>query len=99
VNEDSCHLCHPSCTADEKQAAESQKWKNTTKDKREPEDNMRRVNTDQPMMAPTPSARQTRVKQRRIHEKGRSSTRDKRCFDENINKGNAVTKAQTYGDC
>jgi hypothetical protein len=73
--------------------------KNTTKDKREPEDNMRRVNTDQPTMVPTPSARQTRVKQRRIHEKGRSSTRDKRCFDENMNKGNAVTKAQTYGDC
>jgi hypothetical protein len=73
--------------------------KNTTKDKREPGDNMRRVNADRPMMVPTPSARQTTVKQRQIHEKGRSSTRDKRCFDENINKGNAVTKAQTYGDC
>ena len=27
VDEDGCHLCHPSCTADEKQVAESQKWK------------------------------------------------------------------------
>uniref|UniRef100_A0A2N9GLY1 Integrase catalytic domain-containing protein n=1 Tax=Fagus sylvatica TaxID=28930 RepID=A0A2N9GLY1_FAGSY len=66
--------------------------KNTTKDKREPEDNMRRVNTDQPTMVPTPSARQTRVKQRRIHEKGRSSTRDKRCFNENMNKGGLFPK-------
>uniref|UniRef100_A0A2N9IGY6 Uncharacterized protein n=1 Tax=Fagus sylvatica TaxID=28930 RepID=A0A2N9IGY6_FAGSY len=66
--------------------------KNTTKDKREPEDNMKRVNTDQPTMAPTPSARQTRVKQRRIHERGRSLTRDKRCFDENMNKGGLFPK-------
>uniref|UniRef100_A0A2N9G9A0 RNA-directed DNA polymerase n=1 Tax=Fagus sylvatica TaxID=28930 RepID=A0A2N9G9A0_FAGSY len=43
-------------------------------------------------MVPTPSARQTRVKQRRIHEKGRSSTRDKRCFDENMNKGGLFPK-------
>jgi hypothetical protein len=35
---------------------------------------MRRVSTDRPMV-PTPSARQTTVKQRQIHEKGRSSTR------------------------
>jgi hypothetical protein len=36
---------------------------------------MRGVSTDRPMMAPTPSARQTTVKQRQIREKGRSSTR------------------------
>ena len=29
VNKGGCPLCHPSCTADEKQAAESQKWKRT----------------------------------------------------------------------
>uniref|UniRef100_A0A2N9H877 Integrase catalytic domain-containing protein n=1 Tax=Fagus sylvatica TaxID=28930 RepID=A0A2N9H877_FAGSY len=67
--------------------------KTTTKDKREPEDNMKRANTDQPTMAPTPSARQTRVKQRRIHERGRSSTRDKRCFDENMNKALQQTRS------
>ena len=27
VNKGGCPLCHPSCTADEKQAAKSQKWK------------------------------------------------------------------------
>ena len=30
---------------------------------------MRRVNTDRPMMVPTPFTRQTTVKQRQIHEK------------------------------
>jgi hypothetical protein len=100
MNKDSCHLCHPSCTADKKMSSRITKTGRTQpKTKREPGDNMRGVSTDRPTMVPTPSARQTTVKQRQIHEKGRSSTRDKRCFDENINKGNAVTKAQTYGDC
>uniref|UniRef100_A0A2N9HGM0 Uncharacterized protein n=1 Tax=Fagus sylvatica TaxID=28930 RepID=A0A2N9HGM0_FAGSY len=66
--------------------------KTTTKDKREPEDSMKRASTDQPTMVPTPSARQTRVKQQRIHEKGRSSTRDKRCSDDNMNKGGLFPK-------
>ena len=34
--------------------------KTTTEDKREPEDNVKRGNTDQPTMVPTPSARQTK---------------------------------------
>jgi hypothetical protein len=68
------------------------------KAEREPGGNMRGVNTDRPMVLLPLHGRQQSNNGRFMKKEG-AQQEDERCFHENINKGNAVTKAQTYGDC
>jgi hypothetical protein len=82
-----------------KRAAESQKWKEHNQRQkgawRQYEESKHRPAYDGSYSLCTADESQATADS----QKRKEPNERQKCFDENINKGNAVTKAQTYGDC